>query len=30
MYEYPIVDIDVYDKTDLGLLRIIISKFITC
>ena len=28
MYEYPTVDIDVYDETDLGLLGVIISKFI--
>ena len=28
MYEYPTVDIDVYDKTDLGLLEVIISGFI--
>ena len=28
MYEYPTVDIDVYDETDLGLLGVIISGFI--
>ena len=28
MYEYPIVDIEMYDKTDLGLLGEIISWFI--
>jgi len=28
MYEYPTVDINVYDETNLGLLGIIISKFI--
>ena len=28
MYKYPTVDIDVYDKTDLGLLGVIISEFI--
>ena len=28
MYEYPTVQIDVYDETDLGLLGVIISKFI--
>ena len=27
MYEYPTVDIDVYDKSDLGLLGVIISVF---
>ena len=28
MYEYPTVDIEMYDKTDLGLLGEIISGFI--
>ena len=28
MYEYPTVQIDVYDETDHGLLGVIISEFI--
>ena len=28
MYEYPTVDIDVHGETDLGLLGVIISRFI--
>ena len=28
MYEYLTVDIDVYNQTDLGLLRVTISEFI--
>jgi len=28
MYEYPTVDIEVYNKIDLGLLGVIISGFI--
>jgi len=28
MYEYPTVDMEMYDKIDLGLLGIIISEFI--
>ena len=28
MYEYPTVDIDVYDETGFGLLGVIISGFI--
>ena len=27
MYEYPTIDIDVYDEIDLGLLGVIISRF---
>jgi len=28
MYEYPTIDIDVYDQTDIGMLGVIIFGFI--